>query len=238
MADELYNAMHQGIDAVREVVDRGLQRTESYNTLYDMYYPLDPKDEEPNGDWAMEHAVEERDAELALELFRAGANPNEFTPTLYPGEWPNCPPCFVRDGYPLGEDVLRSDCVPLIKAFLEFGWEADFPLKNFAYWLRDDRDEDDVEYAIACLQAFFQACGCKKHRYARYYLQMRNASGPVADWVANNHTQSSTSRLFVVFAALQFLRAAMRARKRAWEPGSKGFESRKRSFDLCANTQM
>jgi hypothetical protein len=238
MADELDVAIDQGIDAVRDVVNRGLQRTESYNTLYDMYDPLPPEDKDPNGDWAMTIAVQEKNAELALELFRAGADPDQFSPSHYPGDWPNCPYWFVRRGYELGDRVLTSECVPLIKAFLEFGWDPDFCLQCFSE-CGDDTDEVDVESRIACLQAFFEAVGCEKHHWARYYLNLRSVSGTsVATWVAKNHTQSSTSRLLVVFAALQFLRAAMRARKRAWEPGSKGFESRKRSFDLCANGQM
>ena len=147
-ADDLLVAIEAGdADRVRTVVTAGLQRSESYNTLYEMYEPGHPRECGPNGDWALDRAVHQGNAAIAAELFRAGADPNTCAPNEYPKEWPHCPPHWVRSGADLVEVVAFAGNAALLGTFLAAGADLEVLVVDS---ILDSEPEDAID-ACRCL---------------------------------------------------------------------------------------
>jgi len=219
------------IEAVRAVVDMGLKRATSYNSLYDMYGPTGrDKDEDrrdPNGDWALEIAVRERNASLAHELFRAGANPDTMSPDQYPPEWPWCPSDWIRNGHDLFPDAVHGGDVACVKEFLDAG------VKYQLNYLVDGMENMDEWEQWHSIKTVLDATGSSRASLARFFHR-DGANGRLWDTVLEHlleYTQSSISRMMAVYAAVKLKMLAMRARERAWIPASTGVARCKRSFE-------
>lgn len=153
-ADELADALDRAIEAddaeqVHAVVEQGLQRSESYNTLYEHYEPSAPKEFcGPNGDWALDRAVHQGNVAIARELFRAGATPNTSEPDEYPSDWPDCPVHHLRHGEDLVLKVAFGDNAEMLRAFVAAGADLGYATDLIA---RDLEPEDAVG---ACRRLF------------------------------------------------------------------------------------
>ena len=230
---ELAVLLEAAIDAgditqVRSIVNKGLTRSESYNELYDMYGPSGRADEElerdPNGDWALAIAVHDRNAELTHELFRAGANPETTSPDTYPQEWPHCPSHWIQSGYELFNQAVFGGDVATTKEFLDAGVYCQVDS------LVDTMDCMEEEDQWDALKTVLGAAGSRTSTIARYFHRDDRLSIATLERL-REYTQSTRSRLLVVYAAVKLKMLAIRARERAWRPGGSGALGRKRAFD-------
>ena len=222
LADDLHQAIEaDDADRVRCVVTRGLQRSESYNTLYEMYEPGHPRECGPNGDWALDRAVHQNNATIAAELFRAGANANTSAPDEYPKQWPDCPPHWVRSGDDLVQIVAFAGNAALLAAFLAAGADLEVAVVDGIVDLEPEDAMDACRRLFGALPPDAAAQVARQIHTTKGQRSWR-AFDDYHDLRALLHTTmrpeplplSSVASLLCVYAVIKFGEAAKRARTR------------------------